>query len=308
MNAREVESFERCPQRFLFEKEWESFVKIPTDMLRSAIRADLIGEQDAKTAFLSESARYQLPPNYLDPYATIQHYAALAEVIALHLRMVVGELGVVEDAGEWQTNALQDKNGNLHHILLVDKWNEDKARAESHSWRLLGDLIHYSNPIFQTIYILGQSRDGRRYGNWGRGFRHPNTRELRFAVKSGGDGKWELTWRERMEMSAEAWLKQMSKDNVFSASVIRQKVNIARDDLRVKAAERDLARIEDEMKKATATKNRSACDLPVCPFQSVCWDKQQRGIEEIGLFRRVRYVSGSDGVDISQLQHIREML
>jgi hypothetical protein len=287
MNAREIESFERCTQRFSYEREWEPFEISPTELLRTSVVSGLASGESCKDSVLKLASQRNLTANLADPYASVQHHAAIAEVIERHVQLTLGPIKPVPSEG-WSTDALLDGKGNLHRFLFVDRWDEDRMREESHSWRTLGDLIYLKHPLYWNVYVLGASKEGRRYGNWSRGFLHPQSRQLRFCLKSGGEGKWEPVWRERTQYSPDDWMKVMSKDGILEKSMLRIRVPISRNDRRVLEAKEDLVRIQVSMASLVPQKSRSACDWPVCPFQAACWNG--RGIEAEGIYRRVRYL------------------
>lgn len=291
MNAREIESFERCTQRFSYEQEWEPFAISPTELLRTSVQSGLASGEASKDILLRLASQRNLPANLPDPYASVQHHASLAEIVERHVQLTLGALTPVKH-GFWKTDALLDAKGNLHRFLFVDRWDEDRMREESHSWRTLGDLIYLKHPLYWNVYVLGASREGRRYGNWSRGFLHPQSRQLRFCLKSGGEGKWEPVWRERTQYSPDDWMKIMSKDGILEKSILRIRVPISRNDRRVLEAKDDLVRIQESIASFVPRKSRSACDWPVCPFQAACWNG--RGIEAEGIYRRVRYLGGAE--------------
>ena len=288
MNAQDFDTFDRCPRRFAFEREYEPSTISALGLLYAAVEGSMTAVdpiQGAKDAIMERTARLDISAGELSPISVVRHVEATAEVIALALREKLGRAKRVEDVAlgnySWQSNLFDCKG--LHRIVLASHMDDDTLRSFAHSWGTIGELAALERPITLTIVLVGAQRGGRRHSHWSKGFQHPVQRSaLRFAARSKDDGftkGWKQIWREQTDIKAETWLNRMESDEVLSDLIVSRKIQYNAEDARMIQARKDMLTITESMQEASteAPMRRSSCDelgRGPCPWQSVCYSPQ----------------------------------
>lgn len=316
LDAPIIESWERCRRQWAFSQDWELVRVTPMGTLYRALQNALTRPEPdpaaAKAFVMTEAGERGVWTEVRDPYATMVHYAHLAEVLArvlrqpnseplkLHSPMKIGD-------HEWQpASYVMDGGIRLMRVVLADHWDDARQLAEIHSWRTVGDICATGLPMTLRVLVIGSQRDGRRHSFWSKGQRHPVNKQLRFARKHGkADGlsaSWETVWREDCDISAQTWLEQMARDGIWKELAFDRKVaapsKLQRervlDDIRRIAEEMDVIHPSGHMiypgKPWLYPMTRSACDDPIrgsCPFQCCCYSPGEAEVlpGDTGVFR-----------------------
>lgn len=303
LKARDLEAVDSCDRKYALLRDYEPTLMSPTAMLYAGIEAGLVGEnpgESAKDAIRELSSRVDLDAKALSGLSGVRHVGLLAEVLSVALRRVIGKLNRVQPV-EWMGHTWESglfechKTRTVHRIVLIPHYDDEILRSFAHQWGVVGELAALGRDIMLTAVVIGQSRGGRRHSHWTKGLTHPVQKSLRFArrdgEKSGFTKGWKDVWREQTQITAEAWLDQMTTDGVLEEMIVTRKVPHRRSDGRVVSAERDLVQVAERMAQASADSpmRRSACDdlRGACPFQAWCWSPEPVEMEELShLFRR----------------------
>lgn len=214
-------------------------------------------------------------------YAVAMHFAALSDVIVTVLRARMPNLGRPEDRTTksltWASNCFVEPSGvRLRRIVIVDRWNEERKLAESHSWRSLGEMAAYELPMSLTVVLVGQRREGKHHSPWSKGWLHPRSHNLRIRKRSGEgfDGRWIPCWREEQdELSRDLWIDTMRSDGVLGDVLFDVDLEQPCPELASKIRHLAANKLQ-AIREATVTPppNISVCDWPTpCQFRECCW-------------------------------------
>jgi len=291
LSAYDLDCFDRCEKRFAFEKDWVPQIISPISLLYRSLEAALSStnpEETAKSTALKIAGKMDLKTTALEPYAVATHVGWLAGILATFLRAKLGILmpapvTMSSNGIEWQPMTFEDSSGLRHRFVLVDHWDDDRLTSEAHSWLTIGELAASGRPLTLHALVIGASRQGRRHSPWTKGYLHPANRQLRFGRRrkggkqSGLSGEWVETWRESYpQCSTQEWLRVMQEDGVLSELVVSRPVKMNSTDIRLLAAQSEMAVIRASMESAdvSAPMRRSSCDevgRGPCPFQPICY-------------------------------------
>lgn len=303
LSAQLLDTLDRCPRRYAFEREYESRTISPLGLLYAAVEGSLVSSdpvQGAKDAIAERTSRLDVIAGNLSPLSSVRHVEAMAEVMALALRAKFGRASRADPVPigdhEWHSN-LFVLRGQLHRIVLVSHLDDDTLRSFAHSWGTVGELAALERPLFLTVVIVGAQRGGRRHSPWAKGYLHPVQRVLRFGRRKGSkaDGfteGWKEVWREQTEISAETWLERMNVDAVMDELIVSRRIQFNGDDERMKQAKRDIFTLAESAGAACTSSpmRRSSCDDVVrgaCPWQTVCYSSTPVTPDDLpGLYRR----------------------
>lgn len=303
-----LESWEKCRRQWAFSREWELVRVTPMGTLYRALQDALTRPESdpaaAQAFVMTEAGERGVWTEVRDPYATMVHYAHLAEVLARVLRQPNSEplkLHPPLKLGDhtWVPASYLTDNGlRLMRIVLCDHWDDDRQLAEIHSWRTVGDICATCLPMTLRVLVIGSQRDGHRHSFWSKGQRHPVNKQLRFARKHGKaeglSASWDTVWREDCDISAQTWLEQMARDGVWKELAFDRKV-AAPSKLQRDKVLTDIEFAADEMAISPTNgrwpMTRSACDDPIrgsCPFQACCYSPGETEVlpGDTGVFRR----------------------
>jgi hypothetical protein len=296
-----LDTYDRCPRRFAFERTHEARSISPLGLLYAAVEGSLVAsdpKQGVKDAIADLTSRLDVNAGELSSLSAVKHVECMAEVIGLSLRAKFSRAtkpGLIRfGEHQWRSN-LFESHGDLHRLILASYLDDDYLRSFAHSWQTIGELAALERPLTLTVVIIGAQRGGRRHSPWAKGFLHPIQKNLRFAPRKKDNGfteNWKTCWREQTNITAETWLDRMKVDEILPDLIVSRKINFSGDDERMKAARRDLLVIAKEMKHAQtdAPMRRSSCDelgKGACPFQPVCYSPTPRTPEDLlHLFQR----------------------
>lgn len=298
-SAEILTAHDRCERSAFLGKSWARQIVSPISALYQAIESGLEYEGDedpgqiAGDSLMTIATDRGLDTPQQDQYGHAMHLAGLADILTWFLRPTATPWQRPEDVkvgkAIWESSAFLDPSGlRLRRIVLVDRWNDERARAESHSWRTVGECVAYDLPIVQTVIVIGQNREGRRHGPFTKGWTHPVNSALRMRKRSGEGfgGKWRPIFREEAEFSREKWLDAMRDDGILGDVVFEIEVPVPEAPAKAKISylmEKKLAEIKGL--NVLPDPCPSQCDgLTPCQFNTCCWNFRLPS-EEIGFIR-----------------------
>jgi hypothetical protein len=299
VSSRLFDTFDRCPRRLAFERDYEPRNISPLGLLYAAVEAALEGGSYSD-AILDITQRLDVSAGDLSPISVVRHVESMAEVISMALNAKLGHMRRLAPVSlgdhQWQSNLFEDRSGFLHRLILASHMDDDSLRSYAHSWGTIGELAALERPIILTIVIVGAQRGGRRHSAWSKGFLHPIQKVLRFQQRKKADGftqGWKECWREQTEIKAATWLDRMRLDEVLPDLIVSRRLLYRADDERMKQARRDMLALIPLMESATVEEpmRRSSCDelgKGACPFQAVCYSPTPAGPEDLPLLYQIR--------------------
>jgi hypothetical protein len=283
LSAQLLDTYDRCPRRFAFERTHEPRSISLLGLLYAGVEGALMGDPDAISRI---TQRLDVNAGDLSPLSAVRHVECMAEVIGLALREKLGVAQRLEPvpllSHEWQSNLFECR-GTLHRIILTSYLDDDSLRSFAHSWQTIGELAALERSITLTVVIIGAQRGGRRHSPWAKGFLHPIQKTLRIGRRKAGgaDGfttGWKEVWREQTEIKAETWLERMKADEMLGDLIVSRKITYRGEDPRMVQAREDIHTFADQMGEASLASDlplrRSSCDeigRGPCPFQPVCY-------------------------------------
>ena len=203
----------------------------PMDALYRAIEIGLESEEDdpgvaAGDALMGFAVDRGFDTSETDLLGHAEHLASIADFVVWLLR-TGGPWERPADKGEWISSAFL--NGHrLKRVVLMDRWTEERAIAEEHSWRVMGECAIYEMPMDLIVIQLGASRDGRRHGPISKCYRHPVSNEIRFRRRDGEPfgPTWDRVYRESSNVSREDWLEAMTEDGITAETITIHSVDV----------------------------------------------------------------------------------
>ena len=295
-----LDTFDRCPRRYAFEREYQPTTISTLGLLYAAVEASVAASdprQAAADAITDLTQRLDVNAGELSPLSVIRHVESMSAIIALAMRAKFGKMRHVDPVSfgehQWRSN-LFEAHGNAHRIILAGHMDDDSLRSFAHSWGTVGELAALERPLTLTIVIIGSQRGGRRHSAWAKGFQHPIQKVIRFGQRKKADGfttGWKEVWREQSNIKPETWLERMGTDGVLDELIVSRKVAYREDDERMLAARREMMALIPRMEASTQEEpmRRSSCDsvFGACPYQAVCYSATPVGPENLpGLYRR----------------------
>jgi hypothetical protein len=234
---------------------------------------------------------YDLDTSSTDVYGTGLHHASLADIIVTHLCSSPSEWGMPAERDWWHPSCYLREN-RLTRIILVDHWSEDRCWAECHSWRTLGEIAVYEQPMDMCVIELGATRQGRRYSYWTRGYMNKHwQRIIRFKPiprVRGGEPflhTWQSIWREDYsQITAREWLDAMVKNDVMKEVSFIHHVKLVNRDQRQRILDDImLRRTQLRVMPDVPERRYGVCDWPVpCPFRGCCWAPEETTPDQMG--------------------------
>jgi hypothetical protein len=237
--------------------------------------------EEACTVFLETAARPGLDI-LTDPYTLAQDFCAILrtslESIGRENLLVVKRTGkITHGEHQWAVEAFRDESGVLHRWTSVDKWDQDAQYRELHSWHVAGDCMATGQGMWLHVVEIGRQNRGHQVSSWCRCFKHPAiANHFRFRKIDGGplESSWKPVWyQDSAENNPKTWVDLLEQDRVQMVHHLQirdphpEHVEQFQRDLpkfaaRIAAMEKDWTQIPIE---------RPICDLPLCPWQNVCY-------------------------------------
>jgi hypothetical protein len=282
-------ALEICEKSAYWGLGWEKMRITPNALLLEGVREGLFSSrldygESAGEKVVEIASRRELTTDYANVYDQVIHTASLADILSCALRKAVDEPWrlpepVTLPSGHiWRSSSLLSPSGaSLRRIAIVSNWSKDKHFSFCRSWETIGNVCAYAMPMQLAICVLGQVRDGKRYGYFSRGYRHPINKGLRFRKKNDTSTSFKSTWitifrEDYDDIPTSQWLQTMYSDGVLEDSCFSVTVNVPEESARkhvLEVAARKLDRIE----KVTSTpdENYTGCFWPTrCQFIAPC--------------------------------------
>lgn len=302
LSSQLLDTYDRCPRRYAFEREYELRSISPLGLLYAGVEASMTSgdpEQAARDAVLERAAYMDIIAGEISSLSVVNHVKAMAEVIALVLRSRLGQgtrpEDVTVDEHTWKSNLFLLRTG-LHRIVLCSHMDDDTLRAYAHSWGTIGEMAALKTSLTLTAIVIGAQRGGRRHSPWAKGLLHPVQKSLRFAPRKRDTGfteNWKTCWREQTDISSKTWLERMKTDDVLKDLIVSRKVQYRGDDERMAQARKDIMVLAEGQVRARTSDpmRRSSCDelgRGSCPFQAVCYSPTAMSPVDFPLLYRIR--------------------
>lgn len=307
LSAPLLTTLQRCERRLSLESTHRVVRLRPKDLfdrlLREAIFAVSQGEapraaaESAHTLFLEAAADPGLEV-LSDPYTLVMDYAAIfrtvLETVSREVLLVVKRSGVIT-IGEhgWEVQAFRDESGILHRWTSVDRWDYDAKLRELHSWHVYGDCVATGQGMWLHVVEIGRQSNGHQQTPWCRCFKHPAiAKHFRFRHVDGGplQGGWKpVYYQDSSENDPKTWVDLMERDNVKSLHHMQIRDP---DPAEIKKFRADVPRLVARLQGVgtdweSITMERTACDIPPCPWQPVCYAPGPVNIEGVGGFLKL---------------------
>jgi hypothetical protein len=229
-------------------------------------------------------SKRELTTDFPNVYDQIIHTASLADVLTCALRPCVDEPWKMPEpvtlpgGQEWASSVFLAPSGqSLRRVVLVSHWDKDRHYSFCRDWTTIGNVCAYGIPMQLAICVLGQVRDGKRYGYFSRGYRHPVNRGLRFRKRTDKDSKfkssWESIFREDFdEIPTRDWLSAMHSDGVLADSAFSVTVDVPQEKARNHVLDLAGRKLDELMSlKEVPDEQFTGCSWPVkCAYIGPC--------------------------------------
>jgi hypothetical protein len=289
-------SFEQCPRKGFYSRDWQPNRMTGVDMLQEAVRtAVLESERKDYGALAGETVMELADVRGMDTtshevYQSVCHHAVLSDTLSTAIRRKERPWSVPESLTEetypWESGALISPCRQfLRRFVFVSSWSDERKLGEYYSWKSLGEVAHYRIPMQMIVAVLGPHRDGKRHSYFTKGLIHPKSGKLRFRKKSQTTttdfkDSWVKVWREdRSDISTLDWLDAMHGDGVLSESLFTVEVPVPEESTIGRWKEMAAQKLERLRRMdGTPEPNVSTCFFPIrCSYLSIChgnkWDK-----------------------------------
>jgi hypothetical protein len=301
-----LSQLEVCERAAYWSLDWEKNQITPNQLLQEGIREGLLsGRGDfgecAGEKVVEIGSKRELTTDYPQVYDQIIHMASLADILSHALRKAVGEpWGLPEPTTipgghEWSSTAYLAPSGtSLRRVVLVSHWDKDRHYSFCRSWETVGNICAYSLPMQLAVCVLGQVRDGKHYGYFSRGYRHPVNRGLRFRKKTDVNSRFKDSWQQVFredfdDIPTLDWLSAMHKDGVLEDSCFSVTVDVPQENARTHVLDLAARKLDRLMNLKTVPDEQfTGCSWPTrCPYITPC----HSGYEPSGKYGFVRIES-----------------
>ena len=304
---------ETCERAAYWALDWEKNRITPNQLLMEGVKEGLLADRDdygqgAGERVVEIASRRELTTDYPQVYDQVIHHASLADVLSCALRKAVDEPWKLPEpitilgGHEWASSVFLSPSGQaLRRVVFVSNWSKDKHYSFCRDWTTIGNVCAYEVPMQLAICVLGQVRDGKRYGYFSRGYRHPVNRGLRFRKKSdagtGFKSSWQVIFREDFdEIKTSEWLSAMHQDGVLADSAFSITVDVP--DKKARTHVLDLAsRKLDKLfsMKTVPDEQYTGCSWPSrCQFISPCHKGEAEPNGKYGFIRVDQVLASSE--------------
>lgn len=284
LSPERITTYELCPRRMAWTERYSTPFVAPMRALHYALDAGLTTTHpdpervaESRVLELARSPGLDLIGNV---YSLAMHYAKLAGILTALLRSPSPdpwqhvEPVEYEDSFTWRSACYMVPGGELPvRVALVDRWTDDRKRAEVAGWRTVGEVCALESPLTLTAINVGPAIHQRRHSAWTRCYRHPRNRTFRFQRRHSEEDfskNWAKLWREDCDLPTRDWLHKMHEDGCMDSLVAHVTVPIPP---RRAAYLLELERMAREIDNLPATPSLrlSGCwGLSPCPFTAVC--------------------------------------
>jgi hypothetical protein len=300
---------EICERAAYWSLDWEKAKITPNQLLQAGIREGLLSSrsdygESAGEKVVEIASVKELTTDYLNVYDQVIHHASLADVLSCALRKAVDEPWKLPEpltlpsGHEWSGTAYLAPSGtSLRRVVLASHWDKDRHYSFARSWETIGNICAYSLPMQMAVCVLGQVRDGKRYGYFSRGYRHPVNRGLRFRKRTDVSTKFKDSWQQIFredydEIPTLDWLQAMHTDGVLADSCFSVTVDVPSEKSRTHVLDLAAKKLDKLMNlRSLPDEQLTGCNLPQrCTFISPCHAGEKEPNGRYG-FVRVDHVS-----------------
>ena len=292
LSAPLLTTFQRCDRRLALEASYKVQRIRPKELfdrlLREAVFAISNGAkvqdvaENAVTTFLETAARPGLDI-LSNPYVLSQDFCGiLRTVLEAASREVLlslkrgGTIAIGEHS--WEIQAFRDESGILHRWTSVDKWDYDSQLRELHSWHVVGDCFAAGQGMWLHVVEIGRHSKGHQLSPWCRCFKHPAiAKHFRFRHVDGSplEGGWKpVFYQDSDEQDPKTWVDLLERDGVKALHHVQIRDPHPQ---HVQQFRKDLPKLADNISEICKQSwqdipmRRTACDIPPCPWQPVCY-------------------------------------
>jgi hypothetical protein len=290
MNTDELLSqIETCERAAWWSLDWEKSRITPNQLLLEGIREGLLSgrsdfNESAGERVVEIASKRELTTDYPGVYDQVIHTASLADVLSHTLRKAAGEPWklpeptTIPGGHEWASSVFLAPGGQtLRRVVLVSHWDKDRHYSHCRDWSTIGNICAYELPMQLAICVLGQVRDGKRYGYFSRGYRHPVNKGLRFRKRTDAGSKFKSSWEpifreDHDEITTADWLSAMHSDGVLADSAFSVTVDVPTKEARQHVLDLAARKLDRLMSLKTVPDEQfTGCNWPVrCPYISPC--------------------------------------
>jgi hypothetical protein len=284
-----LSQIETCERAAYWSLDWEKNRITPNQLLLEGIKSGVLstradfgecgGERVVEIASVKE-----LTTDYPQVYDQVIHTASLADVLCHALRKAqeapwtMPEPTTLPGGHEWVSSTFLAPGGqSLRRVVIVSNWSKDKHYSFCRDWSTIGNVCAYELPMQLAVCVLGQVREGKRYGYFSRGYRHPVNRGLRFRKRTdagtGFKSSWQQIFREDFdEIKTVDWLQAMHADGVLADSAFSVTVDVPSKEARKHVLDLASRKLDKLLNMKTVPDEQyTGCSWPVrCPYISPC--------------------------------------
>lgn len=268
-----------CSRLEFLSRSYEKESLTPMQLLSRGIHAGLTSEakdpgQSAGDYVMSLAVSRPIDTPQTDLLGLAEHTAALADMITWILRPgdPWASPGSVELGEHTWIPESYIGPGGLRRVVLVDRWSDERAIAESFDWGTLEGVI-YDVPMTLIVVVLGASHDGRRHGPLAKGYLHPVSQDLRFKKRDGEPfgPSWNIIYREDFKGDREEWLESMTEDGVLDDHLILHQMEVSSHSGEVlDLASSNLSRLAGTVEPPSPQLAQCFDPIRKCTFRSCC--------------------------------------
>lgn len=322
LDAYSLDTFQRCPRRWLLEQSWRVLRWRPKSLFTACLReaifaisngAEAAAEiQSARTRFLSQAANPGLDVSEgTDSWVVANDYAGMLSTILTAIArttlLTVSRVSeqIISPLASWLPLAWSDESGALHRWITVDHFDDGTLARECHGWYVFGDIVVVDAPLTLHVIEIGSQRNGRRVSPWVRAYKHPViARRYKFQRKnSKGHGtslseQWiPFYYTDQPQPDPVTWVDLMDADGITPTllhhiPIAQPSEAVRRDTLgQLGQLTTRMTRLREERPGVTdgmlEPMSRGACDGWVpCAWQEACFrERPQEDIGGLGLYQ-----------------------
>jgi len=290
MNTDELLSqTEVCERAGYWSLDWQRARITFQQLLEAGVREGVMTSRPdhgecAGEAVIGISSEREILTSELGVYDLCIHNASLADVVSSAIRRpqeppwTIPETTSLPNGVEWQGSTFLSPDGSkLRRVVLVSHWDKDRHYSFCCDWTTIGNVCAYSLPMQLAICVLGQARNGKRYGYFSHGYRHPVNKGLRFRKRADKDSKfkssWESIFREDFDDIPTAdWLSAMHADGVLADSAFSVTVEVPSKEMRTHVLDLAARKLDKLMNlKSVPDEQFTGCSWPTrCQYITPC--------------------------------------
>lgn len=292
LNAATLTSFQRCPRLYLLNQSEETHKWRPRSAFLRQLRAAIhsLSTDGGKLQDVTAEAVAGLMELAANPGLDAPRPFETARSLSSTLKTVLARVDacqppktrplpkiLVGDQHKWEVTAFFD-GVMLHVWTAVDSLSDATLARELHGWQVVGDCAVSGLPMVLHVIEIGrQSASGRYNSPWCRCFAHPIViHRWAFQQKDGSPlkGKWKPIYFEDGRNDPQTWIELMARDNVQALKDVPvNALSVAQ----CEQVKREIIIEADRMQTIGGKPwelepmRRTACDMPMCSWQSVCY-------------------------------------